>query len=207
MIFKIVFFISFAIFAVGMLYRVFGFFQVVIGPEAKSFSFLKRVTSFLGSLFIVFANPLSFFRLCKSIVLDVVLQVQLLRQDFLKWCMHIFIYCGFMGLLLMHALEDTISEPLFPDYYSTLNPFMLLRNALGVMVILGLIIAIQRRKKNTRLRLISKRPDYLAIVVLAVIMISGFLLEASKIISAPIFDEMNDEWAMLDDDKEGQDKK
>jgi heterodisulfide reductase subunit C/nitrate reductase gamma subunit len=200
-IFKISFSIAFAIFAVGILYRVFGFFQVAIGPEAKSFSFFKRVTTFLSSLLIVFVNPLQFFRLCKSIILDVVLQKQLLGQGFLKWCMHIFIYCGFMGLILIHALEDYISEPLFTDYYSTLNPFMLLRNVLGVMVILGLIIAVQRRKKNIQLRLISKRPDYLAIVVLAVIMISGFLLEASKIISAPIFDEMVDDWSMLDDDE------
>ncbi len=148
MIFKICFSIAFAIFAVGILYRVFGFFQVAIGPETKSFSFLKRVTTFLSSLLIVFVNPLQFFRLCKSIVLDVVLQIQLLRQNFVKWCMHIFIYCGFMGLVLIHALEDYISEPLFSDYYSTLNPFMLLRNVLGVMVILGLIIAIQRRKKK-----------------------------------------------------------
>ena len=201
MIFKISFSIAFAIFAMGILYRVFGFFKVAIGPEAKSFSFLKRVTTFLSSLLIVFINPIQFFRLCKSIVLDVVLQIQLLRQNFVKWCMHIFIYCGFMGLILIHALEDYISEPLFSDYYSTLNPFMLLRNVLGVMVILGLIIAVQRRKKNIQLRLISKRPDYIAIVVLAVIMISGFLLEASKIISTPIFDEMVDDWSMLDDDE------
>jgi heterodisulfide reductase subunit C len=70
------------------------------------------------------------------------------------------------------------------------------------MVILGLIIAIQRRRKNIELRLKSKKSDYLAIIVLAVIMISGFLLEASKIISAPIFDDMVDEWgSMLDDDE------
>jgi len=201
-IFKISFLISFTIFALGILYRVYGFFQVAIGPEAKSFSFFRRVTSFLSSLLTVFVNPIIFFRFCKSIVLDVVLQIQLLRQDFLKWCMHIFIYCGFMGLVLIHALEDYISEPFFADYYSTLNPFMLLRNTLGIMVIIGLIIAIQRRKKIIGLRLISKRPDYFAIAVLAVIMISGFFLEASKIISAPIFDEMVDEWGtMLDDDE------
>ena len=201
MIFKISFSIAFAIFAMGILYRVFGFFKIAIGPEAKSFSFLKRVTTFLSSLLIVFINPIQFFKLCKSIVLDVVLQIQLLRQNFVKWCMHIFIYCGFMGLVLIHALEDYISEPLFSDYYSTLNPFMLLRNVLGVMVILGLIIAIQRRKKNQQLQLLSKKPDYIAIIMIAVIMISGFLLEASKIISTPIFDEMVDDWSMLDDDE------
>lgn len=202
MLFKISFSISLAIFVVGILYRVFGFFQIAIGPEAKSFSFLKRVTTFLSSLFFVFVNPRHLFRFGKSIVLDVVLQKKLLSQDFLKWCMHIFIYFGFMGLVFIHALEDYISEPLFTDYYSTLNPFMLLRNVLGAMVILGLIIAIQRRKKIIGIRLISKRPDYLAIVVLSVIMISGFLLEASKIISSPVFDDMVDEWGiMLDDDE------
>jgi heterodisulfide reductase subunit C/nitrate reductase gamma subunit len=201
-IFKISFFISFAIFLVGILYRLFGFFQVAIGPEAKSFSFSKRVTTFLSSFFVVFVNPLHLFRLFKSIILDVVLQIQLLRQDFLKWCMHIFIYLGFMGLLLIHALEDFISEPMFTDYFSTLNPFMMLRNVLGAMVIIGLIIAIQRRRKNIGLKLISKKPDFIAIIVLAVIMISGFLLEGSKIISAPVFDDMIYEWGtMLYDDE------
>ncbi|MBU0462192.1 MAG: 4Fe-4S dicluster domain-containing protein [Proteobacteria bacterium] len=203
MIFKISFFISLAIFIAGILYRFFGFFQVAIGPEAKSFSFLKRATTFLRSSFIVFVSPPLLFRFCKSIVLDVVLQIKLLRQDYLKWCMHVFIYYGFMGLLLIHALENFISEPLFPGYYSTINPFMLLRNVLGVMVIIGLIIAIQRRRKNIWLRLISRKKDYLAIVVLAVIMISGFLLEGSKIISSAVFDDMIDEWGgtMLDDDE------
>lgn len=203
MIFTISFFISFAIFVVGILYRFFGFFQIAVGPGVKSFSFLKRATTFLKSLFLVFVFPPLFFRLCKSLVLDVMLQIQLLRQDFFKWCMHIFIYCGFMGLVLMHALEDFITEPLFSDYYSTINPYMLLRNVLGVMVILGLIIAIQRRRKNIWLRLISRKKDYLAIIVLAVIMISGFLLEGSKIISSAVFDDMIDEWGgtMLDDDE------
>ena len=70
---------------------------------------------------------------------------------------------------------------------------MALRNLAGVMVMAGVGIAVYRRKTNFRLRQISKRHDYLAIVLLAVIMLSGFGLEAAKIISSGVFYDMVDE--------------
>ncbi|WP_244154263.1 4Fe-4S dicluster domain-containing protein [Desulfospira joergensenii] len=178
----------------GLSHRFIQFFRVFIGPKEEAFSFLKRISGFfIGGLGILI-SPVRLFRLFRSLILDVILQVQLLRQDFLKWIMHMFIFYGFTGLVLFHALEGFISEPLFSDYASTLNPFMTMRNVLGVMVIIGIAIAMGRRRKISGLRLISKKPDYIAIALLGIIIFSGFLLEASKIVSSAVFDEMMVDW-------------
>jgi hypothetical protein len=50
-----------------------------------------------------------------------------------------------MLLLLMHALDKYITVAIWKDYYSTINPFMFLRNLFGALVIIGVIIAIYRR--------------------------------------------------------------
>lgn len=201
MIYTYCFFLSLAVFLIGISYRFVQFFRVTIGPK-EAFPHLKRPSGFFAGVSVTLISPVRLFRLFKSLVLDVVLQLQLLRQDFLKWIMHLFIFYGFIGLLLFHALERFISEPLFSDYASTLNPFMMARNVLGVMVIIGLAIALGRRRKIAKLRLISKKTDYIAIFLLGVIIISGFLLEASKIVSSAVFDEMILDWGdMIDEDE------
>ncbi len=78
---------------------------------------------------------LRLFAVIKIVLLDVILQVKVARDDFTRWLMNALIFCGFMGLLLLHALDGFITEPLFSDYQSTLNPFFYLRNLLGLMVV------------------------------------------------------------------------
>lgn len=186
--------VSSVIFLLGILYRFAGFFQLSVGPVRERFTSAQRITGFvlggLGSM----ASPVRVFRLFKTLILDVLLQFSLLIRDPIRWLMHVCIFWGFAGLFFFHALEDQISYVLFSDYASTLNPFMALRNILGVMVFFGLSLAIYRRKTHFRLKQLTRKNDYLAIILLAVIMGSGFLLEASKIVSAPVFDEMMEEW-------------
>ena len=128
----------------------------------------------------ILVSPVRILHLFKAVILDVVLQLPLMRQNFLKWFMHICIYWGFAGLFFFHALEGYVSEVIFPGYQSTVSPFMFLRNIAGVMVMVGVGIAVYRRKTNFRLKQISRHPDYMAIALLGLIMISGFGLEAAK---------------------------
>jgi len=194
------FFIALAVFFIGILYRIIGFFRLNIGPNLSGFTMAGRIKAFFAGLFGILASPARIFHLFKTVILDVVLQLPLLRQDFLKWVMHICIFWGFAGLFFFHALEGYVSEVIFSNYLSTLNPFMALRNIAGVMVMAGLVIAVYRRKTHFRLKQISRRPDYLAIALLALIMISGFGLEAAKIISSGVFYEMVEEYGSLDDE-------
>ena len=196
------FFIALAIFLIGIIYRIIGFFRLSIGPDRAGFTTAGRIKAFLHGLFGILFSPVRMFKLFKTLILDVVLQVPLVRQDVLKWFMHICIYWGFAWLFFFHALEGYVSEVIFSDYLSTLNPFMALRNLGGVMVMAGVGIAIYRRKTNFRLKQISKHHDYLAIILLALIMISGFGLEAAKIISSGVFYDMVDEYGAMDYDEE-----
>jgi heterodisulfide reductase subunit C len=196
------FFIALAVFLIGIIYRIIGYFRLNIGPDRAEFTTADRIKAFLSSLFGILVSPVQMFNLFKTVILNVVFQVPLMRQDPLKWFMHICIYWGFFGLLFFHALEGYVSEVIFSDYQSTLTPFLALRNMAGVMVMAGVGIAVYRRKTNFRLKQISKHHDYLAIVLLAVIMISGFGLEAAKIISSGVFYDMVDEYGAMDYDEE-----
>ena len=112
------------------------------------------------------------------------------------------IYAGFMLLLLMHAMEAIVSANLFEGYYSTVNPFMFLRDLFGFMVIIGVVLAMLRRFVLKIPRLKSDGRDRYAIIILAVIMLSGVMLEAVKITSHGEFTRMVEDFAGMDDEEE-----
>ena len=199
--FNIALYVSLAIFAVGLAYRLWTWFRLEIGPEAADITLSSRIISTLIGLFALVFSP-RLFTLIRAFILDVILQIQILRADLVRWLMHVLIFGGFMMLLGMHALESVITVKLFPDYASTVNPYLFLRNLFGIMVMAGLAIAVYRRRAVKDLRHTTRPMDRYAIIILAVIMFSGFLLEASKIISYPVFDRMVEDFAGLDDPEE-----
>ena len=203
MFFTISLYVALAVLVVGLLYKASSWFRYGIGVEAGKFSAATRFsTAVKGMVSVLFSGKI--LTLIKVLVLDGVLQVRILRQDFLRWLMHMCIYVGFMLLLLMHALENFISEPLFTDYYSTVNPFMFLRDVFGAMVIIGIGIAIFRRFILKVPRLKTNAMDHYAIIILAVIMLSGVFLEGVKITSHSEFQAMVEDYAGLtpEDDAE-----
>jgi heterodisulfide reductase subunit C len=158
----------------------------------------RRVGAFFkGCLTTVLS--LRLFTLVKAVVLDVLLQVRTLRESPMRWIMHLCLMYGFLALLLFHALESYVSENLFADYYSTLRPFLLIRNLAFVLVMVGIILAVYRRSIKPSPRLLTRRADRFILILLAVVMLSGFFLESSKIVSFTSYQEMVDDYAALDD--------
>nr|MDA3835103.1 hypothetical protein [Spirochaetales bacterium] len=201
MVFNVLLYTSLFVFIVGLIYRISTWFSRKIGISSRDISKSERLTAaFKGILEVIFSAKILI--LIKVLILDVVFQKRILKEDFLRWAMHMLIYTGFMLLLLMHALNDHITASLFSEYYSTLNPFLFLRNFFGMMVIAGLAIAIYRRFILKVPRLKTNGMDYYAIIILAVIMISGLLLEGVKITSHTEFQNMVTEWSNLGDEKE-----
>lgn len=203
MFFSYTLYLSLIIFCIGMAYRVWTWFRIKIGPEAMDFSVAQRADAALKAVIAALFSR-QFFVMLKVLVVDVIFQMRFLREDFLRWLMHMLIFIGFILLLLMHALDHFISKPLFTDYYSTINPFMFLRDVFGVMVLLGVAIAVYRRVTIKSLRTITKAIDIYAIFILAVIMISGILLEGVKITSYVSYTTMVEDYADLSDEAEAQ---
>jgi heterodisulfide reductase subunit C/nitrate reductase gamma subunit len=201
MFLKVSLYISLVIFLLALIYKVASWFRYRIGIGAGEIPTSTRFFSALkGILSTIFSAKI--LTLLKVFVLDVLLQFRILREDFLRWVMHIFIYGGFMLLLLMHALDKTITAALWKNYYPTVNPFMFLRDLFGAMVIVGVIIAIFRRFILKVPRLFSNAMDVYAILIVAVIMLSGIFLEATKMVAYSDYKRMADEYSGLSDPQE-----
>ena len=193
--------IALAIFGLGLIYKVSTWFRYKIGIQSIEIRTSERVFSALKGILLTVFSP-KILTLLKVFVLDVLLQLRILKEDFLRWFMHLCIYGGFMLLLLMHALDKYITVALFNNYYPTINPFMFLRNLFGVFVILGVAIAIYRRFILKVPRLITNAMDIYTIIIVAVIMLSGIFLEATKMVAYSDYQRMVNEYSGLSDPQE-----
>jgi heterodisulfide reductase subunit C len=197
MVFNVLLYISLGIFILGLIYKVYTWFSLKIGISAQDYTPSQRFSAAIkGTVGVIFSSKI--LLLIKAFILDVVLQKKILKEDFLRWMMHMLLYGGFMLLLLMHALENFISAKLFSDYYSTVNPFMFLRDLFGFMVVVGIGIAIFRRFIIKVPRLKTSGMDFYAIFIVMVIIFSGILLEGVKITSHTAFQDMIEDYASLD---------
>ncbi|MBP7736709.1 MAG: 4Fe-4S dicluster domain-containing protein [Spirochaetes bacterium] len=187
-------YIALAVCAGGILFRVGRWAVSDIGPRAGIIPVWKRLAA-AAKGFAATVFSLRFFLFFKALLLDVILQARILKTDPLRWIMHICLFFGFTLLLLMHALDELVTKKFFPEYFSTLDPFQLLRNIFGLMVIVGVAIAIYRRVRLRAPMLVTRYADRYAVAILAVIMISGFFVEASKLVSESVFNRMMKEYS------------
>jgi len=203
MLFDITLYISLIVFGIGMIYRVSCWFRCYVGMGQKDISTLDRILyAFRGFFEALFCGR--FPAILKIFVRDILFQINILKdhEDRFVWIMHVLIFFGFVLLFLMHALESIVSASLFSEYQSTLNPFLFLRNLFGLMVLAGLVIAVIRRFVFAKDRLSTNAMDIYTIVILAVIIISGFLLEGVKISSYTAYQSMVEEYSGASDEEE-----
>ncbi|MBF0101731.1 MAG: 4Fe-4S dicluster domain-containing protein [Desulfobacterales bacterium] len=189
MIFTISLYLSLGICILGLLYRLVSWFTLNTQLRGTHYGWVDRIKdaskAVIGSIFSV-----KCVNIIKTFIIEVVLQLHIIKNDPFRWIAHICIFLGFTLLLFMHAMEDIVSTALFSGYYSTVNPYLCLRNIFGLMTIVGIIMVVGRRYIQKKPLLKTNSRDTFAIVLLAIIFISGFLLEAVKIFSEPVFDQM-----------------
>jgi len=199
--FDYLFYTSLVIFLLGLIYKISTWFTKKIGILGKDITTAQRLQAAVtGIAGVIFSSKI--LTLLKAVVLDVLLQRRVLKESVTRWLAHMLIFYGFMLLLLMHALESVVSEALFSEYYSTINPFFFLRDFFGAMVIFGVILAVVRRYLAKPRRLRTGGMDHYAIMIVAVVMLSGVALEGLKIASHSEFMRMVEDYAGLDDEDE-----
>ena len=201
MFFDLLLYGSLLVFIVGSVYKFYTWVsRQIAGPEVP-YSTGERISKAIkGILSVIFSGRI--LVLIKVLILDVILQRRILKEDALRWVMHMLIFVGFMLLLIFHAFESWTSTNWFEGYASTAHPYLFLRNLFGLMVFAGVAIAIYRRRVLKVPRLRTNAMDVYAIWIVAVIMISGFLLEGAKIISHNEYQRMVEEYADTDDPAE-----
>ena len=201
--FNSLFLTALIIFFLGLIYKVSNWFVKKIAAPGHTVTTSQRVRSAAGGILgVVFSAKL--LMVIKVILVDVLLQGRVFKEDVTRWLAHMLIFYGFILLLILHALDSVVTEALFSDYYATVNPFFFLRDLFGAMVVVGVAMAVLRRYflKTPRLRTGPK--DHYAIIILAVVMFSGIGLEGLKITSHSEFIRMVEDYAGLDDEEEIQ---
>lgn len=189
MFFDVALYIALIIFAAGTVYKVVTWFRRSIGLLEEETSGWRRFFSALRGIFgVVFSAKI--LSLLKVFILDVLLQRRVVKESISRWVMHMLIFWGFMLLLLMHALDSLVTTALFPDYFSTLNPFMFLRDLFGAALLVGVGIAVYRRIVMNIPRLHTTGADRYALIILAIIAVSGIFLEGLNITSHTRYQEM-----------------
>lgn len=143
----------------------------------------------------------SFFHI-KEFVLNTFLQTKLFKAGKIRWGVHFLLFLSFLYLVIVHALHDVTSSVLFKSYDPTVDPYQFLRNLTGLMVLTGCVAFLFRRRFNIR-SFQDKSIQYkgvFSIVLILLLVCSGFLLESSKIVSEPVFMEMVEEYSDLDEE-------
>ncbi|MGE0085873.1 MAG: 4Fe-4S dicluster domain-containing protein [Desulfococcaceae bacterium] len=191
------FYIALSICIIGIICRISAWFFRYVQTEHRA-SFFTGIRESLSGI-IALLTVQGILRLFRKFLTHVLLQMHILKEDRLRWFMHMSICYGFFFLLFFHALDDQITVRFFPGYVSTLNPFMFFRNLAGFIVICGIGIAVYLRLTIPVLRETNRKSDWAALLVLFLIMFSGFLLESVQIISPAIFHEMALDYAGTDE--------
>lgn len=114
----------------------------------------------------------------------------ILREAYPGW-MHFFIFWGFLILAIataLIALQDDVLHLLFGiefikgDFYLV---FSFLTDLAGLLAIIGILMAIWRRYVTRPARLDNKPDDLIVLVWILVVLVTGFLTEASRIAADP----------------------
>ncbi|MCB2226358.1 MAG: 4Fe-4S dicluster domain-containing protein [Desulfarculaceae bacterium] len=203
MFFQLSLLIALVLCVAGLAYKVWTWLSVSVSATEKEAGYSpgQRASAVLGGLVrAVFSRKI--WAMLRALILDGLLQARSLKHSVLAWAAHILVFSGFTGLLLLHALGTQITDNLFRNYYPTVDPWLWLRDAMGVMVMVGVCIIIARRILVPGLRMTTQRADRLAIILLAVIMLSGFGLQAVKITSAHEYQRMVEEYSMVESPEE-----
>lgn len=201
MFFNLILYISLAICLLGLAWKLYSWLSRKISVSSRDMTVKERFFAALRG-FVKTVFSLKIKDILAVFLLDVIIQRKIIKQDFLRWFMHMCIFAGFMLLLLMHALDEIITMKLFADYSSTVNPYFFLRELGGIIVLIGLGIAFYRRFVLKVPRLSTKTPDVYALGILSLIMVSGFFLEGAKMLSHGEYQRMTEEYADTDDESE-----
>src|SRR6056297_18360 len=180
MVFHVCLYASLVIFCLGLFYKIGQWFcwsvgglQLEEGPAYRLYHALRGTVAALLS-------PRC-FTLLKAFLLDILLQRKILKESLWRWIMHMLIFWGVILLVFMHAMGQFVTASLFSNYQPTRNPYFFLRELFGIMAAAGIVMAVCRRFITKVPRLKTNRMDKYALILVAVIIVSGFFLTGAKI--------------------------
>jgi len=114
-------------------------------------------------------------------------------REFFPGLMHFFIFAGFAFLFLATVLES-FSHYIYDFLYGNVYlAFSVISDSFGVLAIIGVLMAMYRRYVKKPDRIDNKREDLAALLIILVVLISGFLVEGLRMAATEL--QTNPGWA------------
>lgn len=178
--------ISLVVCLLGLVARITHWFSQEITVSPSALTTAERISAAAKTFFrTLFSGRI--LVVLQSVALDLLLQQRILKKNTLRWLAHTLIFVGFVGLFFMHGRGLFVTE-------ETLNPYLFLRNLFALMVLAGIGIAIYRRLRLKDKRLKSYTTDWLALGLVAAIMVTGIVLEGSTMTSFSTYETMVEDY-------------
>lgn len=207
MSFTILLWLSVAVFLLGLIIRFSTWFSQSIDPnnetlpdegiQGEKTTLGRRLAKGASGTFGVVCST-KILKVIQSLFIDTIFQKRILDKSLYRWLTHTLIFFSFVVLLFSHALGNFTFSLFGSQYVSTLNPSLTLRNVFGLLALIGVGMAVYRRITIKKQRFTSYSSDWTALALIAVIMVSGFLLEGSKISSYSTYVSMTNDYGMLE---------
>ena len=121
----------------------------------------------------------------KTIVLDILIQRRILRRSPFRWVMHMLIFVGWVGMLLLSLVFATY-EILHElgigefDLISVRNSFDAPNEIFGYLLLVGLVIAIVRRLAISDVSKGTEMFDWVLVLGILFITVTGFIAEGFR---------------------------
>jgi nitrate reductase gamma subunit len=164
-----------------------------LSPEASR---PRKLAAILGSAVGIILSR-RIFHLLGVLLRDGIFHLRLLRESRLRWSAHILAFMSFFLLGLLSVVTGFVVEiliPLFGVHHPATDVLAnvdhpitaLLNEALGLALMLGLAFILYRRyvQKDPQLRSIAE--DNIMVVLLALITVSGYPLEAFRLLAEEV---------------------
>jgi nitrate reductase gamma subunit len=133
-----------------------------------------------------------FFSLLKTFIFDVILQRRILQESVKRWSIHSLIYLAFLGRFFL-SVYTLIVFNIAPHSNQALalinknNGFTaFIYDLLGLFIIVGIIWAAIRRFIVKPPHAVSEEQDNIALVIIGILVLSGFIVEGIRILITQI---------------------
>jgi Fe-S oxidoreductase/nitrate reductase gamma subunit len=137
----------------------------------------------------------------KTLINESVIQKRIATKDYYAGTMHLFFFWGFVILFLIGALWDGIEHNFLRFVMDT--SFLqgkvylvrsLILDVVGILAIVGVLMAIFRRYVLKPDKIDNKLEDFYILILMLVILVSGFLVEGARIAVTEI--KKHPDWAV-----------
>jgi heterodisulfide reductase subunit D len=176
--FYILFILSFFIFIIGIIYRLYPWGKGEIKKGAK-----YRLKEKILTLLREYLNLLKDKKSLYSIFKDSFLQIRLFKECRTRWLMHLSIFLSFIILFFIGSLGNMLTKWGIWEVDKDAPLFAIINDFAGLIALTGIIYYIYRRYIHKPPQLRNVWDDAVILILIFTSLISGFLLESLRFLS------------------------